>query len=99
MAITLTTDLAVEILARLWTRDPLLNPYHCRVIRRELYDITADHDETVNLAGSGLPEEDDLARALWSWMDRTYGRGAVREVETDEFTPELFEELRELVDQ
>jgi hypothetical protein len=32
--------------------------------RSELYDLEADPEETVNLAGTGLPEEQQLLRQM-----------------------------------
>ncbi len=90
------TDQAMDRLVRLWTGDPLLNPYRCRVTGYELYDLEADPGETNNLAGQGLEAEAELEDELWRWMDRTYRRGAVHDVRQGDLTPKLADQLRAL---
>lgn len=90
------TDLAMERLLRIWTGDPLLNTYRCRVTGYELYDLEADPGETKNLAGQGLEAETDLKNILWRWMDTTYRRGAVHDIRHGDLTPKLADQLRAL---
>lgn len=90
------TDLALEQLLHLWTGDPLLNPYRCRVADYELYDLENDPGEAEDLAGQGLEAEAELEEALWDWMDRTYRRGAVHDIRQGDLTPKLADQLRAL---
>jgi len=90
------TDLALEKLLRLWTGDPLLNTYRCRVVDYELYDLKHDPEEMEDLAGQGVEAEGVLQEALWEWMDRTYRRGAVHEIRQGDLTPKLADQLRAL---
>ena len=90
-------DVGVEALARAWTRLDLPSlKYRARVVRRELYDLEEDPGETVNLAGTGLAVEAELAKELTAWMDWVYGPGSMLGAHREELTEEMLEDLRGL---
>jgi len=91
-------DVEVEGLARRWRRGvfTLGDKYRCRVMQPELYDLMQDPLETRNLAGTGLPVEQELADRLWDWQATSYAAGESRGVAAAEMSREDIEAMRAL---
>ncbi len=87
-------DALVERATRRWLPERAFNVYRCRRIKRELYDLEEDPEETVNLAGLDGEPENQLAGVLWHWLDTSYrpDRDTVR----GDIPPEIEEALRSL---
>jgi hypothetical protein len=91
-------DVGVEALARVWFGKAFPNKYHFRVMRRELYDLSEDRGETLNISNENVAVQRELGNYLWEWIEATYRTGILPEVQGRDLATDkdLLEKLRGL---
>jgi arylsulfatase A-like enzyme len=92
----LPLDSVVGFLGELWLPEQSFNVYHFRKLDPQLYDLRSDPDEQTNLAGRGLPVEQELRRELWRWIEEAYREGQGRKTMAADFDQETVDALRAL---